>query len=159
MMPIEEHATPRIKELFNNFPQGFSTSTVDGKRYGIPRYSGGNGSDSVIWIRQDWLDKLGLEGPETLEDIEKIMDAFVNQDPDGNGKDDTIGVTLGMKNNIATWMADGSWIFGAYGDYLPGLWSKDADEKLVFGSIQPSIKQGLAKLNEWFEKGYFKIVK
>ncbi|MBW8349269.1 extracellular solute-binding protein [Bacillus sp. IITD106] len=151
---IEKYATPRIKKLFEDFPQGFSTTTVDGKRYGVPRYSGGNGSDSVLWIRQDWLDKLNLKGPETLEDVEKIMDAFVHQDPDGNGKDDTIGVTLAMKYNLATWMADGSWIFGAYGDYLPKLWSKDEDGNLVYGSIQPSIKQGLAKLNEWFEKGY-----
>src|SRR5690606_11229915 len=85
---IENQATPRIKKLFDDFPQAFSTSTIDGKRYGIPRYSGGNGSDSLIWIRQDWLDKLQLDPPETIEDMEKIMDAFVHQDPDGNGKDD-----------------------------------------------------------------------
>lgn len=151
---IENHATPRIKKLFDDFPQAFSTSTIDGKRYGIPRYSGGNGSDSLIWIRQDWLDKLQLDPPETIEEMEKIMDAFVHQDPDGNGKDDTIGLTLAMKNNIATWMADGSWVMGAYGDYLPGRWSKDDNGEIVYGSVQPSIKQGLAKLNEWFGKGY-----
>mgnify|MGYP001951435731 CR=1 FL=1 len=151
---IEKYASPRLKEIFNKFPEAFYPATVNGKRYGIPRFSGGNGSDSLLWIRKDWLDKLGLQPPKTIEDLEKIMDAFVNQDPDGNGKKDTIGLTLASKNGLATWLADGSFIFGAYGDYVPGSWSKGKDGSLVYGSVQPSIKKGLAKLHEWYEKGY-----
>lgn len=151
---IEKYASPRLKEIFNKFPEAFYRATVDGKRYGIPRFSGGNGSDSLLWIRQDWLDKLGLEQPKTIEELEKVMDAFVKQDPDGNGKADTIGLSLASKNGLATWLADGSWIFGAYGNVVPEYWSKKEGGSIIYGSIQPSIKQALAKLNEWYEKGY-----
>lgn len=151
---IEKYASPRLKEIFNKFPQAFDRATVDGKRYGIPRFSGGNGSDSLLWIRQDWLDKLGLKPPKTIEELEQVMDAFVNRDPDGNGKKDTIGLTLASKNGLATWLADGSWIFGAYGDYVPGYWGKKEDGSIVYGSIQPSMKPALAKLHEWYRKGY-----
>lgn len=151
---IEKYASPRLKKIYEQFPEAFYPATVDGKRYGIPRFSGGNGSDSLLWIRKDWLDKLGLQPPKTIEDLEKIMDAFVNKDPDGNGKKDTIGLTLASKNGLATWLADGSFIFGAYGNYEPGSWSKGEDGKLVYGSVQPSMKKALAKLNEWYQKGY-----
>lgn len=151
---IEKYATPRIKKIFNDFPAAFYRATVDGVRYGIPRFSGGNGSDSLLWIRKDWLDKLGLEPPETIAELEKIMHAFVHQDPDGDGKDDTIGITIAGKNSWATWLADASFVFGAYGDYLPMSWSKNEEGDLVYGSIQPSVKKGLAKLREWYAKGY-----
>jgi len=36
-------------------------------------------------IRTDWLDRLGLEVPETLEDFEKVLYAFRDQDANGNG--------------------------------------------------------------------------
>jgi putative aldouronate transport system substrate-binding protein len=151
---IEKYASPKLKEVYNDFPAAFYSGTSEGKRYGLPRLSGGNGSDSLLWIRQDWLDKFDLEAPKTIEELENVMDVFVNEDPDGNGKDDTIGITMASKNGLATWLADGSFVFGAYGDYLPKLWSKDENGELVYGSIQPSVKEGLSKLNEWYEKGY-----
>lgn len=52
-----------------------------------------------------------------------------------------------------TWMGDPSWIFGAYGT-LPFQWNVGADGKLEYGSINPGMKQGLTKLNEWLTKGY-----
>ncbi len=45
-----------------------------------------------MWIRQDWLDKLGLEAPRTWDELVQVAEAFVTQDPDGNGEDDTIGI-------------------------------------------------------------------
>src|SRR5690625_2660331 len=153
---IEKYASPRLKEIFEEFSDAFSQATVDGVRYGLPRFSGGNGTESLLWIRQDWLDKLGLEEPRTIEELEVVMDAFVNEDPDGNGKDDTLGITLsaGDVGFGRTNIGDTSPIFGAYGDYVPGLWSKSDDGSLVYGSVQPNMKDGLAKLNEWLEKGY-----
>ncbi|QAY59075.1 extracellular solute-binding protein [Microbacterium protaetiae] len=66
-----------------------ASARVDGHLYGIPfqkqmaRYG--------VLIRQDWLDKLGLEVPHTIEDLAKVAVAFTNDDPDGDGKDDTTG--------------------------------------------------------------------
>lgn len=45
----------------------------------------------TMWIRKDWLDNLGLEIPTTLDELEECLYAFTNDDPDGNGVDDTYG--------------------------------------------------------------------
>lgn len=45
----------------------------------------------TLWIRKDWLDNLGLEIPTTLDELEECLYAFTNDDPDGNGIDDTYG--------------------------------------------------------------------
>lgn len=45
------------------------------------------------YIRQDWLDKLGLPMPKSYDEMVSVMQAFTNDDPDGNGKKDTYGFT------------------------------------------------------------------
>lgn len=45
------------------------------------------------YIRKDWLDKLGLKMPETNEQMIEVMKAFTLNDPDGNGKNDTYGLS------------------------------------------------------------------
>ena len=45
------------------------------------------------YIRQDWLDNLGLKMPTNYDEYVEVLRAFTNKDPDGNGKDDTYGFT------------------------------------------------------------------
>lgn len=72
---------------------------TDGKQFLIPRTR-----DLVragIAIRTDWLENLGLEMPETLDEFTEILRAFTYDDPDGNGKNDTYGLSMydqGLKN-------------------------------------------------------------
>jgi putative aldouronate transport system substrate-binding protein len=127
--------------------------TRDGKRMALPVLDYAYNDDMLLWLRQDWMDKLGLQAPKTLADVENIMDAFVNKDPDGNGKKDTIGLATGFKNTYLGWMSDISWLFGDYGT-LPGQWNKAADGTLTYGSIDPGAKQALATLKTWMDKGY-----
>lgn len=44
-------------------------------------------------IRQDWLENLGLEMPTSLDELYDVLYAFTYNDPDGNGVDDTYGIT------------------------------------------------------------------
>jgi len=75
-------------------------------------------------IRQDWLDALDLEAPTTPEELLEVAIAFTEQDPDGNGQNDTFGMGgfiegpgLGRRFN---------YVFGAYG--VLDLWNFiDAD--------------------------------
>lgn len=46
---------------------------------------------TALFIRQDWLDKLKLKVPETLDDFYNVTKEFALNDPDGNGKQDTYG--------------------------------------------------------------------
>lgn len=47
-------------------------------------YSGG------VVIRRDWLEKLGLDVPETLDEFLDVMRAFRDKDPNGNGIQDEV---------------------------------------------------------------------
>ena len=51
---------------------------------------------NLLWLRKDWMDALGLEEPETMEDAIEIVRAFVEQDPGGNGAGNTIGLVLSL---------------------------------------------------------------
>lgn len=132
-------------------------ATFDGKIMAIPSSNHADGSLKNMWIRKDWLDKLGLELPDTLEELEAVARAFVEQDPDGNGQKDTIGI-MGMDVNdtmYATFLQQndkglGS-IFYAMGAF-PGYWIEGADGA-TYGSILPETKETLALLRDWYAEG------
>lgn len=63
---------------------------VDGKVYGIPSVR--DLARNTFVYRKDWLDKLGLPEPKTVDDFYAMVHAFATQDPDGNGQDDTFGL-------------------------------------------------------------------
>lgn len=66
--------------------------SINGQVYVIPRLSDPHHS-AFPAIRKDWLDKLGLIVPSTMDELFEVMKAFANNDPDGNGKKDTYGFT------------------------------------------------------------------
>ena len=86
---INEHA-PNIKAWFDERPELLqATAAWDGNNYYIPYLP--DGKYARAWfIRQDWLDKLGLETPDNVEELEKVLIAFRDGDPNGNGVKDEI---------------------------------------------------------------------
>jgi len=66
---------------------------ADGKLYGLG-YVTSLDTNVVLYVRGDWLKKLNLEVPKTTEEMYKVIKAFTEQDPDGNGKKDTYGIQL-----------------------------------------------------------------
>jgi len=78
---------PNLKE--NSSPNAWKIVDMNGEIYGVPRFR--PSVDQGIKIRKDWLDNLGLPVPTTLEEYADALEAMVKEDPDGNGKDDTIG--------------------------------------------------------------------
>lgn len=51
-------------------------------------------------VRVDWLQKLGLNQPANLEEYTTMLQAFTEQDPDGNGEKDTWGMSIQGKKGI-----------------------------------------------------------
>lgn len=152
---FEKYASDRIKKIYEDNSAALNQVKKGDQLLGLPIYAAGDGTNPVLWIRQDWLDKLNLEAPTTIEEFEAVMDAFTNQDPDGNGKKDTFGFSLSARNGFSNWMSDVSFVFGAYtGKFIPGAWQKADDGTLKYGSVQPEIKTGLGKLQEWYKKGF-----
>ncbi|QIK71053.1 extracellular solute-binding protein [Propioniciclava coleopterorum] len=100
-------------------------ASINGKNYGVPRLR--DPMRTAVIIRKDWLDKLGLQMPETTEDLYEIAKAFTTQDPDGNGKADTYGLILpkwGGYQNAGPYDVMETW-YGA-----PNGWG-EKDGKLV----------------------------
>ncbi|MBD1379414.1 extracellular solute-binding protein [Metabacillus arenae] len=80
---------------------------VDDKIYMI--YEGKPLSRQGIIYRKDWAENLGLSAPKNTEEFYEMLRAFTEDDPDGNGKDDTIGLTdrneliFGAFKTVASW--------------------------------------------------------
>jgi len=154
-----QYALPMSKDAWESSNgAAMAAATFNGKIMAIPSSNHADGSLHSLWIRKDWLDKLGLEVPKTLEQLEQVARAFVEQDPDGNGAADTIGI-IGMDVNDTLYptFLDGSdkglgSIFYAFNSY-PGYWIKGPDGKAAYGSILPETKEALALLRDWYAKG------
>lgn len=138
--------------ILENVPQdALDRCSVDGKLYAIPVFCSPNRYNVVI--RQDWLDNLGLEVPETLEDYHEVLRAFTFDDPDGNGKDDTYGMT-GLS------METFDFIYGAYGAMAPipsynatnTYWYLDNGE-LKPQVTNPKVKEALETISAWYKEG------
>ncbi|PYE48007.1 extracellular solute-binding protein [Paenibacillus barcinonensis] len=150
---FDKYASDTWKAAVNEDPSVWYPYMQDGKRIGIPILDYSYNGDPVMWIREDWMKKFNLQAPKTLADLEVIMETFTNKDPDGNGKKDTYGLTIGFKNWLNTWMSDAGWIFGAYGT-MPNQWNLKDDGTLEYGSVNAGAKQALATLHDWMSKGY-----
>lgn len=148
-------ASEGIKAMYDSYRASvLDTATVDGKLMALPEPSFVDGPN-FFWVRKDWMDKLGLEEPQTIEDVEKIIRAFVNEDPGENGEGNTIGLVChsdltGETGYQYEFQLDP--IFSSYKAY-PKQWFYDEDGQIVYGSIQPEAKKVLAYLRKLYKDG------
>lgn len=72
--------------------EAWEAVTIDGQIFGIPEAAQGNASSArVIYVRKDWMDKVGIrEAPKTPDEYLNMLRAFRDKDPNGNGKHDEI---------------------------------------------------------------------
>lgn len=125
--------TANVEELLPLMPERTKTHYSDPDRSKQVMYNGhiygladpGNlvQTDAMV-IRQDWLDKLGLEAPKTLDEFLVVAKAFTNDDPDGNGKKDTYGLCAFLDGNGLNAAGLGprfDFVYGAYG--VAGTWN------------------------------------
>ncbi|PWV98498.1 putative aldouronate transport system substrate-binding protein [Paenibacillus cellulosilyticus] len=156
---IEKYAHPEYKKLLEKYSYALGEVKKDGKIYGLPAFFMGD-EGTVMWIRKDWLDNLGLQPPKTLDDFENVLKAFTENDPDKNGKNDTIGLAVPLKEGPWTWMGQTDAIVSALTDQMINtydvrlFWNKGADGKLSYGAIHPDAKLYLEKMRDWMSKGY-----
>lgn len=152
-----DYASPTLKKYMES-DGGFAMKTYsqDGKQLGIPAFEDPFLSTQLLWIRKDWLDNLKLEPPKTMDELEMVAKAFVQQDPDQNGKNDTYGLVL--QKTLFFWGFDARGLFNGFGAY-PSMgdsqtaWIQDGSGKLIPGLIQPEVKTALGKLQSWYKEG------
>ncbi len=150
----DDNISETIKGIDKSYNgRNFEPVTVDGRIMAIPA---GNldGQQDVLWLRKDWLDNLGLKVPKTIEDLEKILDAFVNDDPDGNGKKDTVGLIVDATRPVAGYNHPFGLepVFYAMNAY-PNYWMENEQGEVYYGSTGGEVKETLALLRDWYKKG------
>ncbi len=135
----------QCSNLKNKLENEFSWTSTDGKYYGMPFIVQYDVANRLIIMRKDWLDKLGLKYPTTLDKMKEVLIAFTTQDPDGNGRDDTYGYSDLKPSGDFSWCVDA---FGnEYGDYT-----------LVDGQVMPyfeseAYKDGMSFARELWKSG------
>lgn len=87
-------------------------------------------------IRQDWLEKLNLPIPETVDEVETTLRAFKND--------------LGVKAPLT--------MLNYQTNYLLNICQASKtfyveDGKILFGPSQPEYKTALTRLNKWYKEG------
>ena len=116
----------RTAKMYNESSRRFAT--VKGKCYGFSTPGGKIQKNEGVLIRKDWLDKLGLQVPKTIDEYLNVMRAFTKKDPDGNGRNDTFGYGAFVEiNNYEEGLGRRfDPIFGAYG--VAGTWNMTESE-------------------------------
>jgi putative aldouronate transport system substrate-binding protein len=151
---VAKYANADILENWNQTGGvALDAATIGGKVMGIPNVQPQADAPIMVWVRQDWLDKLGLAGPETVDDVEAIARAFMEQDPDGNSAADTVGLTgtmnpVAVPSNLHGFDA----ILNAYGAF-PEIFFRSDDGQIVYGSVQPETKEALTRLAALYQDG------
>ncbi|WP_018751631.1 extracellular solute-binding protein [Paenibacillus sanguinis] len=142
---LKQHA-PDIVERIREFnPRYLDYGQIDGSLYGIPVINSTNVYRVPVVYREDWLKQLDLEVPETLDELENVLYAFAKKDPDGNGKQDTYGLSKEGMNVV----------FGAFGQavFTEQLYFNRKNDQLVIGAVEPEMKEALAYLQKWYRDG------
>ncbi len=141
---IEEYA-PNIKAAFENDP-GFQAGCTsrDGNIYEVRKYNEIYSAE-YWWIRQDWLDNLGLNAPTTVDEWYDVLTAFRNEDPNGNGTVDEVP----LFDRLAATLTPDEYLY---------LWNSSTefypvDGQMVYEPMEEDFKTAVTNLAKWYKEG------
>jgi putative aldouronate transport system substrate-binding protein len=148
-----------LKEVYTSYDgRALETATYDGKLMALP----GTNVDSApneVWVRQDWIDKLGLKVDEdgngliSTEELEMIAKSFMENDPGNSGN--PVGIALAYYLNANDYGNSTYAMTGIAGSFsaFPRLWLKNEDGSVYYGSNTAENKDALGLLSRWFNEG------
>ena len=157
---IEEYGA-NTRRVFADYPLAKANLTLeDGTIYALPRINDcfHCSFSQKMWIYQPWLDKLGLDMPNTIEEFKDVLIAFRDRDPNGNGLKDEIplsGASSGWNASL-----DG-FIMNAFvytngqisGEVANRVYAENGTVKAAFAL--PAWKDGLLYMNDLYNEGLF----
>lgn len=153
LTPVYENCTSdRIKEMYDSYGEDkLGMVTYDGKLMAFPEtevYTG----PSLLWMRKDWIDDLGLEEPKTMEEAMEIIKIFARENP-GNHEDGNVGLAFAPS---LVGQSDSCFSLDPLFDYFhayPGKWLEDENGAMVNGSVTQEMKNALSYLHDQYEAG------
>lgn len=112
-------------------------ASIEGKLYGVPFLK--DFARGGLLIRKDWLDHLGLKTPTNLDELYEVAKAFTENDPDGNGKNDTFGwsdrneLRYGSFKTLASYFGvPNGWAVDKKGKFTPEFETKAYKETMDY---------------------------
>ena len=120
--------------------------TVGGKLLGISPSQVNYMSPRMVFIRRDWRQKTGLPVPKTMDEVIAMARAFKAMDPKNR-----YGLLI-TKDILENGMSDLQGIANSMGVY-PRMWLDDGTGKLVYGSVQPGMKDVLKLYRQLYAEG------
>ncbi len=163
IMPLQDSYNAYVSDaqrtmLDSSEGRALDAVTVDGNMMAIPALNVPDNAYGLVWVRKDWLDALGLEGPKTMDDVISIAEQFMSEDP-GNVGDNIVGIAAPAngQNLYGHFLspAPGNGTFDPFFtamDSYPGWWMEQ-DGEVVYGSILPETKDALAVLADMYADG------
>lgn len=138
---MEEYAPNFTKFLKENPEIDKMVKSDDGNYYCFPFIRGDErlSASSGIVVRKDMLDKAGLDIPETIDEWHTALTAFKAQ-----------GATAPLSYDLAYWEQYSGIFMGAYGTRTD-FYMKDG--KVVYGYLEPEMKEAIATLRDWYAEG------
>ncbi|MCM1025200.1 MAG: extracellular solute-binding protein [Roseburia sp.] len=138
-----------LKEIYERRPDIYKeVQTNDGKLIYFPSINPleeqedfYRNSYSGLLIRQDWLDRLGLEIPETIEEWHTVLTAFRDQDPNGNGLADELPF-----DDVRLWT------FAPAFGILDGIFVTP-EGRVAYGCMEEGYREYLTVMNQWYREG------
>jgi putative aldouronate transport system substrate-binding protein len=128
--------------------EGYRLMSPKGTYLGLPYYT--IETRDGLAIRKDWLAKLNLPMPRTLDEFYETAKAFVLKDPDGNGQNDTIGISLALSANGDS-LGSLDYLKGTFG--LPNGWGEKDGQLVPYELYVDELKSFTAFLHKAYEEG------
>lgn len=146
----------RIRKMYESYGDSLKDMvTYDGKIMALPETNITDGPN-LVWLRKDWMDKLGLSEPHTIDDVVNIVKHFISEDPgnngvDASGKPNTVDTDVtGECGYSSEFLLD--IIFACFGAY-PKQWIMNDDGEIVYGSVTDEAKEALSYINNLYNQG------
>lgn len=99
-------------------------------------------------IRKDWLDELGLDVPETYDELHDVLKAFKEK----KGADAALVLNYAA-TGINNGLVQGYGINGLVADAAMSEPYYQVDDTVMYGPIQPEFKEYLTMVHDWYEEG------
>lgn len=119
----------------------------DGNIYYMPMLDEKVSGNMPYIVRTDWLEKLGIESPVTLEDWENYWHLVKTTDLNGNGTNDEIPFSSYNMDGLRNFCT----AFGCLDDFYT---DPDDGGKVHYGPIDPKYKKAVTWMHDMYEKGY-----
>lgn len=150
VVPINDYLDTSGEAIKEAWPQESwdSMSDKDGNIWGVPRMTPFLGNP--IWLREDWLQKVGVEMPKTIEEYEAVLKLFKEQKPAGPN---TIPLLADIAGKHSSKGLHNTFL-GAFTKYGYSNWYDETDGKVKPAELQPGFKDFLVTMNRWYEEGY-----